>query len=58
MNDGNTIVRRIMDSQGQTYMSTQEALNAGKSLNELSFDLASNANIDRAWVNVGKAMGR
>ena len=58
MNDGQTIVRRIMDAQGKTYMSTEEALQAGKTLEELSFDLATNSNIDRAWVNAADAVGR
>ena len=58
MNDGQTVVRRIMDAQGNTYMSTEEALKAGKSLQELSFDLATKTNLDRAWVNAADAVGR
>lgn len=59
MNDGNTVIRRIMDSQGNTYMSTEEAIKAGKSYSELTFDLAKGTNMDntlsRAWVNVDTA---
>ena len=59
MNDGNSVIRRIMDSQGNTYMSTEEALNAGKSLNELTFDIAKgmdmNNALSRTWANVETA---
>ena len=58
MNDGNTVIRRIMDAEGKTYMSTEEAYKAGKTLQELSLDLASNTNLDRAFVNAGRAIGR
>jgi len=59
MNDGNSVVRNIMDAQGNTYMTTEEAIQAGKSLNELTFDVANGldvSSIPRAWVNADSAM--
>jgi len=48
-----------MDAQGNTYMTTEEAIQAGKSLNELTFDVANGldvSSIPRAWVNADSAM--